>query len=458
MSSNSNAGIPPNPFNNTSVNNGPKNNNNSTGNNRPANSGTNLGTTPNNTNGMGNTNGNGNTSVNGNTSGIGNTNTNGNTSGIGNNSGAANGIGNTGIGNNKNNGLNLGTSNKKNNNTGNNLFGSTNKSNSNKSNSNNSKSNKNNSNKSNSNKSNSNKFNSNKSNSNKSNFNKNKLNNSNKSNSNKSKKTIMNSIKNTAKSVSNTVSNKLSDVEDKSGNLLYSIIKIVIVILILLALFYVTRYLMNSYFEDSYTSPYLLQKSKNAKHALVISQDPDNDSYIAMPRSSGESGLEFSYDYWLLIDTLSYKEGEWKHVFHKGNSTGYPDRAPGVWIHPNKNSIRVYMNTQEHILKDYVDIDNIPLQKWLHMSIVVKDKNLDIYVNGYLKKRKVLSSVPKQNYGNVWINMYGGFEGFMARMRYYARALTQDDIDNNVRKGPGNAACIDTGEIPPYLSDNWWYN
>ena len=179
---------------------------------------------------------------------------------------------------------------------------------------------------------------------------------------------------------------------------------------------------------------------------------------ILLYRSSGESGLEFSYDYWLLIDTLSYKEGEWKHVFHKGNSTGYPDRAPGVWIHPNKNSIRVYMNTQEHILKDYVDIDNIPLQKWLHMSIVVKDKNLDIYVNGYLKKRKVLSSVPKQNYGNVWINMYGGFEGFMARMRYYARALTQDDIDNNVRKGPGNAACIDTGEIPPYLSDNWWYN
>ena len=269
---------------------------------------------------------------------------------------------------------------------------------------------------------------------------------------------MINSIKNTAKSVSNTVSNRLSDVEDKSGNLLYSIIKIVIVILILLALFYVTRYLMNSYFEDSYTSPYLLQKSKNAKHALVISQDPDNDSYVAMPRSSGESGLEFSYDYWLLIDTLSYKEGEWKHVFHKGNSTGYPDRAPGVWIHPNKNSIRVYMNTQEHILKDYVDIDNIPLQKWLHMSIVVKDKNLDIYVNGYLKKRKVLSSVPKQNYGNVWINMYGGFEGFMARMRYYARALTQDDIDSNVRKGPGNAACIDTGEVPPYLSDNWWYN
>ena len=96
---------------------------------------------------------------------------------------------------------------------------------------------------------------------------------------------------------------------------------------------------MNNYFQDRYDSPYLLKKSKNAKHALVISQDPDNDSYIAMPRSTGKSGLEFSYDFWLLIDTLSYKEGEWKHIFHKGNSSSYPDRAPGVWIHPNTNAI-----------------------------------------------------------------------------------------------------------------------
>ena len=54
--------------------------------------------------------------------------------------------------------------------------------------------------------------------------------------------------------------------------------------------------------------------------------------------------------------------------------------------------------------------------------------------------------------------MYGGFEGFMARMRYYSKAITQDEIDYNIRKGPGNAACIDTGELPPYLSDDWWYN
>ncbi len=34
-------------------------------------------------------------------------------------------------------------------------------------------------------------------------------------------------------------------------------------------------------------------------------------------------------------------------------------REPGVWIHPEQNTIRVYMNTQENPL-EYVDIENVP--------------------------------------------------------------------------------------------------
>ena len=59
---------------------------------------------------------------------------------------------------------------------------------------------------------------------------------------------------------------------------------------------------------------------------------------------------------------MEYKFGEWKHMFHKGNKTSYLNRAPGVFIHPDKNSIRIYMNTMQNIL-EYVDIDNIPIQK-----------------------------------------------------------------------------------------------
>ena len=63
---------------------------------------------------------------------------------------------------------------------------------------------------------------------------------------------------------------------------------------------------------------------------------------------------------------MEYKVGEWKHVFHKGNKTSFPNRAP-VWIHPNNNALRIYMNTYDNPL-EYVDIDNIP-RKWFHRRL-----------------------------------------------------------------------------------------
>ena len=124
-------------------------------------------------------------------------------------------------------------------------------------------------------------------------------------------------------------------------------------------------------------------------------------------------------------------------------------------MHPNKNTVRVYMNSKDQIF-EWIDIDNIPLRKWVHMAIVVRNKDMDIYVNGFLKVRKTLSSLPRQNDGNVWVNMYGGFEGYMSRIRYYSRAIHYSDIESAIKTGPSSSSCVDTGESPPYLDDNWW--
>jgi hypothetical protein len=269
-----------------------------------------------------------------------------------------------------------------------------------------------------------------------------------------------NSVK---KGVANTVSSTVNTVKERVGNISESvdnttgmnIIKIVIVFLMLVVLFYVAKYLFMSYQETLYNSPYLLEGIKNGKNALVISQNPDNPSHIPIVRSQDKDGIQFTYDFWLMIDNFDYKSGEWKHIFHKGNAESYPNRAPGVWFHPNTNAIRIYMNTQLNIL-EYVDIENIPGRKWIHISIILDDKDLDVYINGFLKVRKVLSSVPKQNNGDFWVNMFGGFEGNIAKIRYYSRAITTDEIINNVRSGPGDTACIDTGELPSYLDDDWW--
>lgn len=277
------------------------------------------------------------------------------------------------------------------------------------------------------------------------------------SNANTNSRSMIQKASNTVTGLASNTRERIVENTGMSEETLMFVLKAVIAVMVLLALFYVGRYYFNKYTEMIYNSPYLLDGIKSAKRSLVVSQDPANSSYIPIARSEGQNGIQFTYDFWLLVETYDYKPGQWKHVFHKGNASGYPNRAPGVWLHPSKNALRFYMNSQENIL-EYVDIENIPARKWMHIALVLDDKDMDVYVNGYLKARKKLSSVPKQNNGDFWCNMFGGFEGFMARIRYYSRAITAEEILSNVRAGPGDTKCIDGSDVPQYLDDNWWYD
>jgi hypothetical protein len=247
------------------------------------------------------------------------------------------------------------------------------------------------------------------------------------------------------------------EAESKSETSIWmTVIKVVIMVIVLVAIYYIGNYLITKYLSSRTNSPMLLNTTKNSKNAMVVSQDPLSVNYIPILKSDGQDGIQFTYGFWFLVESVDYKKGEWKHVFHKGNSSSYPNRAPGVWFHPDKNSIRVYMNTQDNIL-EYADVDEIPVRKWVYMNIILNNKNLDIYINGYLKIRKELSSIPKQNDDDFWVNMYGGFEGYLSNIRYYAYAVDFNEIYNNIKSGPSTNNCIDTGEVPPYMDDNWWF-
>jgi hypothetical protein len=264
---------------------------------------------------------------------------------------------------------------------------------------------------------------------------------------------------------SNTNSNKkgiFSSATDyynqATGNETFMVIfKVILGVIFVVILINIVKYFYIKWANEKTGSPLLVEGTKNGKQAMVISQDPNHSNYIPINRSVNKEGIEFSYSYWFVISDLTYKQGEWKHIFHKGNSTSYPNRAPGVWIHPNNNIIRVYMNTLKEIL-EYVDIDNIPLRKWVHMSVIVKNRSLSIYINGFLKIRKELSSLPRQNYGNVWVNLFGGFDGYVSQLQYFDHALEAADVQSAVSAGPAQGSCIDTKEKPPYLDDSWWLN
>ena len=215
--------------------------------------------------------------------------------------------------------------------------------------------------------------------------------------------------------------------------------------------------------------PYLIDGMINAKNMMVIPQDPNNRNSIPIIRSDNEAnGIEFTYSVWIFIDDLVYQQGQYRHIFHKGNDninyknqpTGMnqPNNAPGLYIAPNTNALVVVMNTFNDI-EEKVTIDDIPMNKWICVQLRVENHQLDTYINGKLAKRLIMKGVPKQNYGDVFVGMNGGFSGYISDLRYFNYGLGTGKIQSIVDSGP-NLKMLGQNmndSDPKYLSLRWFF-
>lgn len=90
-------------------------------------------------------------------------------------------------------------------------------------------------------------------------------------------------------------------------------------------------------------------------------------------------------------------------------------------MNPNKN-----LNNLEY--SNGCDIINIPVQRWVHIAVVLINKTIDVYINGKLARSCTMQNVPKLNNGNIYICQDGGFEGDISDVLYSNRALSVSDI------------------------------
>lgn len=255
----------------------------------------------------------------------------------------------------------------------------------------------------------------------------------------------------------------------QSPSMLAKLAFLALVIIFFMIILKLGVYLLNWYYQPD-DSPYLIKNMKDARTMEVIQQNPKNKNAIPIMRSRNQdNGVEFTYSIWIYIESLRYNEGQYKHIFHKGNDNidftneeqlglNYPNNGPGLYIHPTKNTLVVIMNTFK-VINEKIEINNVPLNKWLNVIIRVENRNLDVYVNGNIKARHVLSSVPKQNYGDVYVNMNGGFQGHVSKFRYFNRGLNVREISKININGPSFKSSEVSIEksTPPYFS-MLWYN
>ena len=150
-------------------------------------------------------------------------------------------------------------------------------------------------------------------------------------------------------------------------------------------------------------SPHLIDGMVDATQMIVYNQDPSNNNAVTIYRSvNANNGIEFSWSVWIYINNLQYLEGQYKHIFHKGNgnleSNGlvFPNNAPGLYIAPNTNNLVIVMNTF-NVINEEITITDIPLNKWVNVIIRCQETVLDVYINGTITRSLQLQGVPKQN-------------------------------------------------------------
>ena len=225
-------------------------------------------------------------------------------------------------------------------------------------------------------------------------------------------------------------------------------------------------------------NPILLDGMIDSKKMMVIPQNPRIKGAVPVSRSDNEiHGMEFTWSVWIFIESSTFNNNDhrYKHVFHKGtdkqyqdadgtnNGTYYPNNAPGLYIDqgPNgmSNDLLIKMNTYDDI-EDNITITGVPLNKWVNVIMRLNKQNqLDVYINGTLTKRHMLSGIAKQNYEDVFLSMNGGFNGYTSELRYFNSAIGTTQIYDLVSNGPNLKTKTETliKSAPRYLSSRWYF-
>jgi hypothetical protein len=272
-----------------------------------------------------------------------------------------------------------------------------------------------------------------------------------------------------------------------------SIVIFVIIALLICIYLYFTIRGYNNFVNNS---PMIIRDTIDGNKPMKI------DNYVIANPSDGKYGTEFSYSFWIYLKDSNFNASgddvdceydntnqtnskvttqNFKHIFHKGSNDMFIGgtnskyrnlpllQSPGVWLYPDDNKLNIRFNTYNNENKDVYetcDIGNIPINKWVHISIILIGSSVDVYVNCNLKKRQKLSGIPKLNDGDLYINQFGGFNGFLSRFRYYNYAIDPFELDLICKMGPSDNTPVDdlratsggSNGIGSYLSSDYWFN
>ena len=239
-----------------------------------------------------------------------------------------------------------------------------------------------------------------------------------------------------------------------------------------------------SYFMTPSKNPIVVKGMRPTTKGKIYNVNPNESEPKPVLRSINEDqGMEFTWSTWFWMDSIDYSNKNIKkRIFSKGhnNARGKQNKfnendtridlmnSPGLYAHGDKNSIDIVLNTFNKVDSVTIDdiiqtiqIDHIPVQKWVNIIIRIQNNTIDVYVNGTLTERKNLEVVPKQNYGNIYVgDRINGMNGYISSLRYFNHAIGAAQIQDILYQGPSLKMEGDdwNDTQPPYLAMRWYFD
>ena len=200
------------------------------------------------------------------------------------------------------------------------------------------------------------------------------------------------------------------------------------------------------------------------KNSLSTVQNAQNSSTISASslatNSSGAPDSNFAYSVWFYVNDWNYRYGEPKVVFGRmgalsdasgGSISGVSglDPCPSVVLGAIENNLIVSLGCYPGVNEQPTTpggqtvihncmVSNIPIQKWVNLTLSVYGRTLDLYIDGKLVRTCLLPGIANiNNNADIYVTPKGGFNGWTSNLQYYPNSLNPQEAWNIYAKGYG---------------------
>ena len=293
-------------------------------------------------------------------------------------------------------------------------------------------------------------------------------------------------LANNTKETVNNIKDAFANITSTNDNIFYLII---IVFLVAVIVSYFLYYVI--------TDNILYQQKIDVEGTDVPIICNELSEFKIVKSLPNSNGIKRSYGFWIYINDIDKYRGNYRHIAHLGGNQlpgQIKDACPYIFLDKHTNSIHVRFAPKEDplikddVLSEYTEkkddlfkykspgddenakcgitINYVPIQRWVHIVIVVSDVNGGIvytYIDGELTdqtdakiSKLKLHELGFENKtdtlfvgGNISNTQVGasGFSGLLSKFSLYNYDLNKNDIYKEYSKGPLNGLLTSMGIV-----------